>query len=191
MIMRDGTKTKESIERTSLRLFVEKGVAETTIRDIASAAGIAEGTMYRHYASKEELAWSLFSRNFTALSRELDRFQKEQPGTREKIEAMIRCFCTLFDDDPILFSYLCLHALHGQIAKMTPDMPHAMEVLIKVIAGGMDRGEIPKKNPIVAASMVMGIVLQTATSKVYERFEESMTDLTDALVEASWRVVGE
>jgi hypothetical protein len=37
----------------------------------------------------------------------------------------------------------------------------------------------------------MGIVLQTATSKVYERLEESMTDLTDALVEASWRVVGE
>jgi AcrR family transcriptional regulator len=189
--MRDGTKTKESIDRTSLRLFVEKGVAETTIRDIASAAGIAEGTMYRHYASKDELAWSLFSKNFTALSRELDRLQKEQPGTREKIEAMIRCFCTLFDDDPILFSYLCLHALHGQIVKMTPDMPHAMEVLIKVIDGGMDRGEITKGNPTVTASMVMGIVLQMATSKVYGRFDESMTDLADTIVAASWRVVGE
>jgi len=69
--MRDGTKTKESIDRRSLRLFVEKGVAETTIRDIASAAGIADGTMYRNYVSKDELDWSLFSKNFIAFSREL------------------------------------------------------------------------------------------------------------------------
>jgi AcrR family transcriptional regulator len=60
--MRDGTKTKETIDSTAMRLFVEKGIAETTVREIATAAGIAEGTLYRHYPSKEELSWSVTSR---------------------------------------------------------------------------------------------------------------------------------
>ena len=64
---RNGNHTKELIARTALQLFVEKGITETTVRDIAAAAGIAEGTLYRHFESKEHLAWELFSTNYTGL----------------------------------------------------------------------------------------------------------------------------
>src|SRR3546814_9831783 len=60
-----GQRTQERIEQVTLALFAEKGVDRTTIGDIARAAGIAEGTIYRHYPSKEELVWQLFSRNYT------------------------------------------------------------------------------------------------------------------------------
>ncbi len=53
---RNGKATKARIEEVSMRLFVDKGVTETTIRDIAGGAGIAEGTIYRHYRSKEDFA---------------------------------------------------------------------------------------------------------------------------------------
>lgn len=188
-VMRDGIKTKESIERTSLRLFVEKGIAETTIRDIASAAGIAEGTMYRHYAGKEELARSLFSKNFAGFSRELDRFQKGQSGTRKKIEAMVRRFCAFFDEDPILFSYLFLHARHTRVSFVEPDAPHALNILVKVIADGMERGEIPERNPHLVASMVAGVVLQVATARAYGEIDESLMELSDVLVVTAWKVV--
>ena len=41
--MRDGSKTKALIEKKALKLFVKKGIRETTIKDIAKAARIAEG----------------------------------------------------------------------------------------------------------------------------------------------------
>lgn len=46
---------REQIVQAALGLFAEKGFARTTTRDIANAAGIAEGTIYNHFASKEEL----------------------------------------------------------------------------------------------------------------------------------------
>lgn len=47
--------TKERILDAALRLFDEKGYAGATMRDIAKAAGLTEGALYRHYAGKEAL----------------------------------------------------------------------------------------------------------------------------------------
>lgn len=186
--MRPKDQTKELIARTALRLFVEKGVDGATIRDIAAAAHIAEGTLYRHYPGKDALAWELFSSNYTAFALELDRLQAGQATLRAKLEAMVRQFCAFFDQDPVLFSYLLL-AQHGQLQKVTPDMPNPVEVVREVLAAGMDRGEIPAGDPNVAAALVLGIVLQVAVFKVYQRLSQRLTSLAEVLVAACWRVL--
>jgi len=186
--MRPKDQTKELIARTALRLFVEQGIDGTTIRDIAAAAGIAEGTLYRHYPGKDALAWDLFSKNYTAFAEELHRIQAGEVSLRAKLEAMVRQCCAFFDHDPVLFSYLLL-AQHGQLQKVTPEMANPVEVVREVLAAGMDRGEIPPGDPDVAAAMVLGIVLQVAVFKIYQRLTQSLTSLAEVLVEACWRVV--
>ena len=58
---------REVIEEAAIRLFSTKGLTRTTVKDIAAAAGVTEGVLYRHYEGKEEMAWKLFNR-------ELDQF---------------------------------------------------------------------------------------------------------------------
>lgn len=186
--MRPKEKTRELIASAALGLFVEKGIDGTTIRDIAVAARIAEGTLYRHYPSKDALAWDLFSHNFTAFALELHRIQAGHTTLRAKLDAMVRQFCAFFDQDPVLFSYLLL-AQHGQLQKVTPDLPNPVAVLREVLAAGMDRGEIPAGDPNVAAAMVLGIVLQVAVFKIYQRLTQSLTSLAEILVQACWRVL--
>ena len=186
--MRPKEQTKELIARTALRLFVEQGIDGATIRDIAAAAGIAEGTLYRHYPGKDALAWDLFISNYTAFARELDRIQAGEKTVRAKLDAMVRQCCAFFDDDPVLFSYLLL-AQHGHLQKVTPEMANPVEVVRQVLAGGMDRGEIPAGDPDVAAAMVLGIVLQVAIFKIYQRLTQSLTSLAEVLAAACWRVV--
>lgn len=185
---RSGNHTKELIARTALRLFVEKGITETTIRDIATAAGIAEGALYRHYASKDQLAWELFSINYLDFARELDRLQEEYDTLQDKLAAMIRQFCTFFDRDPVLFSYLLL-AQHAQLKKVTPEMQTAVTVLQKVIAQGMARREVPEMEVELAAAMVLGVVLQVAVFKAYNRINQDLSPLSETLVAACWRVL--
>jgi AcrR family transcriptional regulator len=185
---RNGNHTKKLIERTALKLFVEKGITETTIRDIAQAAEIAEGTLYRHFASKDELAWELFHTNYMAFAQELDRLQQGYDTLKDKLAAMIRQFCTFFDRDPVLFGYLLL-AQHAQLKKVTPEMVTAVTVLQKVIGQGMARGEVPEMDVELAAGMVMGVVLQVAVFKAYGRITQNLTDLKETLVAACWRVL--
>jgi AcrR family transcriptional regulator len=56
-----GLGTKELIQRTALPLFVECGLGETSMHDVAESAGVSQGAVCNHYASKGESAWSLFS----------------------------------------------------------------------------------------------------------------------------------
>jgi hypothetical protein len=71
------------------------------------------------------LAWELFSSNYLAFARELERLQAEYDSLRDKLAAMIRLFCAFFDRDPVLFSYLLL-AQHTQLKKVTPEMVTAV-----------------------------------------------------------------
>ena len=68
--------TKARVERAALTLFVARGVAETTTKEIAMAASIAEGTIYRYFPSKEQLARDLFLRHHCALAEALSEAQR-------------------------------------------------------------------------------------------------------------------
>jgi len=187
--MRDPLATKELIQRTALELFAEKGITETTIRDIASTAKIAEGTMYRHYASKDDLAWELFAENYTALARELYNIQRREQTAKARIEAMIRHFCNVYERDAVMFRYLFL-ARHDHVQKLRPHMPNPYIVFRSVIKAGMRRGEIPKKDPDVAASMVMGVVLQVIDSAILGgRIRAKIKNLSRPIAAACLRVL--
>jgi|UniRef100_A0A7C3WK68 AcrR family transcriptional regulator len=186
--MRDGKKTKERISRTALSLFVERGITETTIRDIARAAGVAEGTLYRHYDSKDELAWELFSHNFKLFARELEQLQERYGTLKDKLAAMISQFCRFYDENPVLFNYLLL-TQHAQLKKVTPEMPNPVAVVRDVIAQAMFRQEVPAGDPEVLAAMVLGIVLQVATFKIYGRVTRPLSELSETLIAACYQVL--
>lgn len=50
-------RTRTAIEETSLRLFADKGFDETTVDDLAAAAGIGRRTFFRYYPSKNDVVF--------------------------------------------------------------------------------------------------------------------------------------
>jgi len=184
-----GARTQEKIEQETLALFAEKGVDRTTIGDIARAAGIAEGTIYRHYPSKEELVWQLFSRNYLRLAGQLDALQAARQDLRSKLAAMVGMFCSLYEQDPDMFRFLLL-VQHGQLDRVTADMQTPVEVLKSVIETAIARREIPPQDAEVATAMVLGMVLQVAVFRVYGRITRPLSDFVERLTEGCWRALG-
>ncbi|HJZ17361.1 MAG TPA: helix-turn-helix domain-containing protein, partial [Stellaceae bacterium] len=66
---------KTKVERAAVELFAANGFDGVSIADIATAAGVSQGALYRHYPSKEELAWALFSTAYLRTGEELDRIR--------------------------------------------------------------------------------------------------------------------
>jgi len=185
--MRDGTATRERIEETAMALFVSKGVTETTIRDIAQGAGVAEGALYRHYPSKDELILDLFQRHYAAFAARLDHLQAAHPHTRDKLAAMIEECCRIFDEEPVLFRFLLLvqhHSLRRVEGRDTP-----VEIVRAVLAHGMETGDIPESDVDLATALVMGVIVQPATFKTYGRLSGPMRPLAPVLTAACWRVL--
>jgi len=53
--------TRQRLLKTGARLFRKRGFAATTTREIAEAAGIANGTLFNYFPTKESLALTLFA----------------------------------------------------------------------------------------------------------------------------------
>ena len=101
---------------------------------------------------------------------------------------MVLLFCRAYDGDAVLFRYLLL-SQHRYLRQRDPRLPSPLNVIKRAIMDAMARGEIPKRDPEVRVAMVMGIVLQPAISKVYERIDAKMSALAEEISDACWQVL--
>ena len=180
--------TRARLERAALTLFVARGVAETTTREIAMAASVAEGTIYRHFPSKEQLALDLFLGHHRALAEALHAAQAGRNGLRDRIEAIVSCYCDWADRDWTLFAYHLL-TQHAFLRHVPDDAPNPVTVVRTAIEEAMAAGEIPRRDAELAAAAAIGVVLQPATYKVYGRFTGPLSDHVRFFADAAWAVL--
>jgi len=152
------------------------------------AASVAEGTIYRYFPSKEQLALDLFLRHHQGLAEALAEAQRPAKGLRAKIEAIVRCYCEWADRDWTLFAYHLLNQ-HSFLIQVPDGMANPVTVVRDVISQAMKAGEIPKRNVDLAAASAIGVVMQAATYKVYGRFTGDLSDHVRFFADAAWAVL--
>jgi AcrR family transcriptional regulator len=179
------TDTRDRIEKASIRLFVRKGVTETTVRDIAGALDMSEGALYRHFESKDDLVWQLFERHYVDFGTRLQQLADGATSTHDKMAAMIRGFCRAHDEQPELFHFL-LFVQHGQLNKLQSDTPTPVGAVRRVLERAIAAGDIPHQSVDVATAIVFGVVLQPMQFAAYGRIPSAISSLSDRLVRAAW-----
>ena len=177
------TGVKDRAERAALELFAARGVDGVSIAEIAGAAGISQGALYRHHPSKEELAAHLFSEAYRRMGAELAALVQSARSFEQRIAAMIGHFCALYDRDAALFRFMLL-AQHNLLPALGDD--GAPVVAIEdAIADAVAAHEIAPIAPAAAAAAIMGIVLQTALFHVYGRIKGPLMPHASALARAA------
>ncbi|MBS4537389.1 TetR/AcrR family transcriptional regulator [Clostridium sp. D2Q-11] len=88
MITKKGEETRNQILEASEQLFMEKSVSKVTINDIVQRAGIAKGTFYLYFDSKEALVWHFIDTKLSGLNKYLAKLDVEG-YEKEDIERII------------------------------------------------------------------------------------------------------
>jgi len=82
--------TRQALLDAALQVFLQNGFARATTREIAQTAGLAEGTIYRHFADKYALFHEVFISLTVEVVAELQRF-RERAGkstVRDNLESL-------------------------------------------------------------------------------------------------------
>lgn len=190
MYMDHATPTRERLRAAALSLFVRKGVAETTTRELAALAGVAEGTIYRHYKSKEDLVRELFEDHYFRFGSALDRIRRGTVGgLTARLAAMIAFMASLYDSDPTLYRFLLLaqHTALPNIATALSESPAS--VFRCLIDDAIAAGEIPSQDAALSTAMLIGAIIQPTLAMVYGSLEGPMTRCVPEIVARSLAIL--
>ncbi|MHC1758467.1 MAG: TetR/AcrR family transcriptional regulator [Negativicutes bacterium] len=157
-------------------LFYARGYHETAISDIVKSIGVAQGTFYYYFKSKEEILEALINRQMSRFLSEAEKIvSAEEINPLQKLELFVQTtFHTIRYKDGLLFEFLFddqhLHLL-GKLSRQGEEL--LMPLLLKIIEEGEQKKVFTVMNSRVALAFVGGI-MNCLIDAIYEKLS---TDL--------------
>lgn len=96
-VVRDPDTKKRLILSAARRMLVKRGFQDIVLDDIAREAGVAKGTLFLHYKSKDELFTAVFADLVDGLGLELETLPKTGIEGKDLLLATARVVLTHFD----------------------------------------------------------------------------------------------
>ena len=162
---------KKIILQAALQLFSEKGYKATSMSELAQMTGVAQGTIFYHYTSKERLFINILKEFKKTLVEEHDRYFKEQSNRNglDIIEEAIAFYLNLAGKMEDQFLLLHRHYAYD-LAKINPECRDYLEDIYNYLVdiferainkGQADRSIVPlhrRKYALLIFTMVDGVV---------------------------------
>lgn len=177
-----------AVMRAALRLFMKKGIDGTTIKEIARDAKVAEGTLYRHFKSKDDLAWHLFRAHLQQFTHELESIVFAEQTAEARVHRFVEGSFAAYESDPELYTYLILRE-HSELDKFAKDDTHPGHIVTRIIEEGQKSGEIKAGDPFVLGSLFVGGVIRVAVVKMYGNIREDLTKYAGYVAESIWMML--
>jgi AcrR family transcriptional regulator len=154
--------TREAIVAAALDQVAERGFGSAGVQVVAARAGVATGTVYRHFGSKAELFAEVFDR---AAEHELHVLERIAAQSEGSVVETIRECVEVFARRALAGRVLA----HAQLVE--PVDPRVEEERLRLRRGyrdhfarllraGIERGELPEQDVEVVAAAVIGAIAE-------------------------------
>ena len=170
-----GNDKRERILDAAERIFAQNGFYNARVAQIARSAGVADGTIYLYFKSKDDLLISLFESRMEMVNTRLSRAAAVAGRPAEKLLVIIRTFLEMVRDNPPVAEVLTIEL--RQSSKFmkeysNPRFGEFLKLIAGIIAEGQESGELSGAIPAPhAARMIFGIIDEFALAWLLGRGE--------------------
>ena len=167
-----GNDKRERILAAAETVFARHGFFAARVAEIAKEAGVADGTIYLYFKSKDDLLISWFETRMKQVN-EVLRAEIAEQAPRDQLRAFIKRYLQLVHDEPVAAEVLTIEL--RQSSKFmkeyeNPQFADFLRMLGGIIAAGQERGELDASIPShVAARMIFGMLDELALAWVLGR----------------------
>jgi TetR/AcrR family fatty acid metabolism transcriptional regulator len=182
--MKDPDKPQQIVD-AAIRVFARTGYYNSRVADIAREAGIASGTIYLYFRTKEEILVTLFREKMAEFVAYLRREIAGEPDPVRRIRRLVRLHFTVLEQNPALAEVVQVELRQGHKffrGASAHEVAAYFELIGSVLEDGVAAGRFHADLPVkVATKMLFGAMDQMATSWVLGKRGYRLADTADAV----------
>jgi AcrR family transcriptional regulator len=182
-VLPDDAPAKRKILIAALDLFVQDGLSETSVRDIAAATGFSNPALFKHFPSKAALADYLFERCYLQLFQLIAEAQKSSEKFRARQRAIIEAYMNALDHDPNALLFVQENLRHFW-PRMTPEVrQHSILAQVRTLLDqGRSQGKVTREVDLgLLTAAWIGTLQQFARARFFGEFKQPSKEIVAAL----------
>ncbi|HYU26888.1 MAG TPA: TetR/AcrR family transcriptional regulator [Thermoanaerobaculia bacterium] len=184
----------QSIQDAAMRVIARKGMASTTMQEIADEAGVAKGTIYLYFRDRDELVEKTFESAMSQLHARVDAALELDLPFAEKLRAMLGAVSGFFRENREFFRlYISMRFPEGnpqqqrrQKRTCQPQYQTRVQRIAEVLREAMDRGEIGVTDPRRLALFIIegsnAVIIERVMSETPASADDDVDFLTDTIL---------
>ncbi len=180
--MRDPDKPQQIIA-AAIRVFARSGYYNSRVSDIAREAGIASGTIYLYFKTKDEILVTLFREKMAEWVALVRRELAAERNPLAKIRKIVALHFKVLEENPDLAEVVQVELRQGQKffrGASAHEVSAYFDVINNVLEEGVGAGLIRRDLPVkVATKMLFGAMDQLATSWVLGKRGYRLTEAAE------------
>ncbi len=182
---------RDRILRAAVKVFARNGFHATRVSEVAKAAGVADGTIYLYFKSKEELLFSLFQDRVDKLLAYMREELPKKPDAPARLRAVIDMQLGLLEGERDLAEVITVILRQSTRLMKEYAAPHFnayLDAIAKIVADGQSTGAFRQDvSPHIAARAIFGALDGITLTWALGRAEQgalgrAATQLADVLL---------
>lgn len=176
--------TKRAIFEAAIKIFSTNGFEGATMDDMAQEAGVAKGTLYYYFKSKEELFKFIITEGMELIGEQLNEAAEKEENSLDKLKSLCTLQLNLVYEKRDFFKVV-MSQLWGQEVRQFELREAINKYILKVesyLKQAMEDGIIKKDDAYFMAYTFFGALCSAAIYELINNGKSSIDEITDKIM---------